>query len=109
MDNELQIIRAGEKVIADRFGMDEAVEHAWDDLEAFRQALIIRIQRLIDDNLERLMHILYRVDVAEEAAQRIFRDSPVAAIAPALADLIIDRQMAKARTRARYREEKEES
>ncbi len=103
MDSERNIIRAGEKVIAERFGMDEAVGDAWDDLAAFRRELIARIQWLLDDQLERLMHILYRVDVDENAVQGIFREVPGPDIAADLADLIIHRQLAKARTRARYK------
>ena len=105
MNSEMHIIRAGEKVIADRFGMDGEVGDVWDDLRVFRLALIARIQWLIDYQLERLMHILYRVDVDEPLVQRVFTDTPAAGIASALADLIIDRQMEKARTRARHRRE----
>jgi hypothetical protein len=102
MENERNIIRATETVIAERFGMEAAMDASSEDMSAFRDALIARIQWLLDTQLERLMHILYRVDVSEHAVQDVFRTSPVPAIATTLADLIIERQLAKARTRARY-------
>ncbi|MCZ7557822.1 MAG: hypothetical protein M5R41_15595 [Bacteroidia bacterium] len=102
MENERSLIRAAGTVIAERFGMETAMDASSEDMSAFRDALIARIQWLLDTQLERLMHILYRVDVDEHAVQRIFRTSPVQDIATTLADLIIERQLEKARTRARY-------
>ncbi len=103
MNTELQLLRAGEKVIADRFGMESAVGDVWDDVRIFRLALIARIQWLLNDHLERLMHILYLVDVDEALTRRVFSDSPPANIAATLADLIIERQLEKVRTRAQHR------
>jgi hypothetical protein len=70
-----------------------------DDLRA---ALVARIAELLSRDPERLMRILYRVDVEERKVQAIFRDIPPADMAAALADLILERQIAKAETRARY-------
>ncbi|MFA6233186.1 MAG: hypothetical protein WC824_03220 [Bacteroidota bacterium] len=97
-------IVAANRVIATQFGLDvdtnddAALLHA-DDI---RGALIARIAALLDRDPERLMHILYRVDVEERKVQGVFRDLPPAEMAPAIADLIIDRQLSKAATRARY-------
>jgi hypothetical protein len=102
MEHERSIIKATETVIAERFGMETAMDASPEDMSAFRDALIARIQWLLDTQLERLMHILYRVDVDERTVERIFRDLPVPLIAAALADVIIERQLEKARTRARY-------
>ncbi len=79
-------------------GDDSALLRA-DDI---RSALMTRIAALLSRDPERLMHILYRVDVEERKVQRIFRELPPAEMAAALADLIIERQIAKAATRARY-------
>jgi len=94
------------RVIAVQFGFDfdgEGSQDLEDRESAFRALLIERIVALLTHDMERLMNILYRVDVSEALAARAFRDNAPEHIAPALADLIIERQLAKAETRARYR------
>jgi hypothetical protein len=101
------IFADGSRVIATQFDLDMTGTNA-DTLElrenAFRSRLIERIVALLSGNTERLMHILYRVDVPEPSIAAVFRETPLPDIAPAIADLIIERQMAKARTRAEYRD-----
>jgi len=91
--------RERKRVIAERFGMAEEGGERWDDVSEFRRALIERIVYLLECDAERLMAILYRVDVSEDAVTGVFRERVPENIAPALADLIIERQMRKVRTR----------
>lgn len=111
MEHPSAHIVSANRVIATQFGLDidtddeAALLHAGD----IRAALIARIAALLSRDAERLMHILYRVDVEERKVQGIFRDIPPAEMAAALADLIIDRQLAKASTRARYTDPDEQS
>lgn len=109
MEHPATHILSANRVIATQFGLDiddeAALLHAGD----IRTALIERIAALLSRDPERLMHILYRVDVGEVKVQAIFRDIPPAEMAAALADLIIDRQLAKAVTRARYTDPDEQS
>jgi hypothetical protein len=111
MEHSPAHIVSANRVIATQFGLDvdtndEAALLLADDI---RGALTVRIAALLDRDPERLMHILYRVDVEERKVQGIFRDLPPAEMAVALADLIIDRQLAKASTRARYTDPEEQS
>ena len=97
------IVASAGRVIATQFDLDvHAGEQALLRGEDIRAALLARIAELLSRDPERLMRILYLVDVEERKVQAIFRDLPPADMAGALADLIIDRQLAKAETRARY-------
>ncbi len=100
-----QVVSA-HRVIATQFDLDVDTGDETTPLPAdgIRGALIARIVTLLDRDPERLMHILYRVDVDEGRVQAILHDLPPAEMAPALADLIIERQLAKAETRARHAE-----
>lgn len=73
-------------------------------LDDVRRFLIPRIAALLDGNPAMLMHILYRVDVAEQAVKQVFAESAPADVPLRLADLLIERQMQKLRTRRRYRD-----
>ncbi|MDX9760277.1 MAG: hypothetical protein RBU27_14045 [Bacteroidota bacterium] len=97
-------IVSAHRIIATQFDLevDTGDETALLRADDIRAALIARIAALLSRDPERLMRILYRVDVEERKVQQIFHDLPPADMAAALADLIIDRQLAKAETRARY-------
>ena len=73
-------------------------------LEDVRQFLIRRIGRLLSEQPALLMSLLYRIDVREPDVQRVLAESPPGRLPADLADLVIERQLAKARMRRRYRE-----
>ena len=50
------------------------------------------------------MPMFYRLDIAEARVEEIMRALPPPSVPAALAELIIDRQLAKARTQRLYRE-----
>lgn len=70
-------------------------------LHTIREALANRIVELLNSNPEKLMMLLYRIDVSEPRVNEIFNNSIPPDVPEALADLIIERQLAKAETRAR--------
>lgn len=71
--------------------------------EELHRLLANAIIGLLNSKPERLMAILYRIDVSEEAVQHIFSTALPTDVPDLLADLIIDRHLAKAETRQRYR------
>ncbi|WP_456424999.1 hypothetical protein [Rhodocaloribacter sp.] len=78
------------------------VEHpTLDDVRAF---LTEKIAVLLDRNPGMLMSILYRIDVAERKVTAVLTTYSPEAIPPALADLVIERQLQKLRIRRHYRE-----
>lgn len=71
--------------------------------EDLHERLVQVLIELLTNRPERLMAILYRIDVSEEAVNQIFSTYLPPDVPDALAELIIDRQLQKAETRQRYR------
>ncbi len=104
MDSSDALARSAADRIAIAFDLDDVDDIAPHDVLArVRAALTDRIIRLLTTNPERLMAILYRIDVGEAAVDEIFRTAFPPDVPELLADLIIERQLAKARTRAEHR------
>ena len=70
-----------------------------------RARLVERIIQLLNTNPERLMAILYRIDVSEARVNDIFSTALPPDMPEQIADLVIERQLAKAETRARYKDQ----
>lgn len=98
MHSDSIILSAANK-IAIAFDMDEMAVTT--TLDTIREALADRIIELLNRNPEKLMMVLYRIDVSEPKVNEIFRTAIPPDIPELLADLIIERQIAKAETRAR--------
>jgi hypothetical protein len=69
------------------------------DFARFREALIDRISFLLDHDFERLLGLLYRVDVSEEKAKRMLAENPERPVAEVFADLVIERETEKVKSR----------
>ncbi|MEY2830204.1 MAG: hypothetical protein RIQ33_2062 [Bacteroidota bacterium] len=67
-----------------------------DDWQQIKQWLQTEIQHLINNNTEKLFHILYRIDIAENKAMEALSKPNAAEI---LTELIIQRQLEKAESR----------
>ncbi len=72
-------------------------------LQKIRILLIDQLDFLIDHDFEKLLWILYRIDVIEEKAKVALAENTIQKPSEVLADLIIERQMEKAKTRLEYR------
>lgn len=77
------------------------VHHEDVDTELFRQLLPL-VQRLLDQDMSRLLNALYRIDVAESKVNAILHLADPDKIAPMLARLIMDREYQKVETRKKY-------
>lgn len=60
------------------------------------------VARLLDRSPDLLMHVLYRVDVAEADVKAAFETSPPGALPDALAALLVERVRRKIDIRRRY-------
>jgi len=69
-------------------------------VEDFQQKLSKLIQHLLDNDLERLINCLYRIDVSEEQVKLAMTGNNVA---EQIALLIIEREMQKVITRENYK------
>ena len=69
--------------------------------EEVRQQLILAIQYLIENDFNKLVQILYRVDVNEENLKRMLGEGATDA-SMLIADLIIHRQLEKLHTKRSF-------
>jgi hypothetical protein len=73
---------------------------SWEELNAELKKFI---NHLLNNDFERLLQGLYRIDVNEERVKEILNVEPPETIADKLTDLILKRQRQKAITRMQYR------
>lgn len=67
-----------------------------DDVHAF---VAVRVAHLLQTNRAYLLHVLYRVDVAEADVRRAFETTPPGDLPRALAALLVERQLQKLQRR----------
>ncbi len=74
-------------------------------LEELRQKLVLHVNHLINHDFEKLVFYLYRIDVNENKMRHLLdqREGENAAIL--IADLIIDRQLEKIKSRQQFRQQ----
>lgn len=74
-------------------------------MDELKMMLASRIREMLDTNLEKLVSILYRIDVGQRLTDEIFSENNKEDIAPQLAEAIIKRQIQKIQTRKKYSSE----
>jgi hypothetical protein len=94
MENEEQLIDSLKKDLQ----LDLATKISF---EKIKEKLVAHINHLINNNFEELIFILYRVDVSEAKLKTLLKEN--AESASVIADLIIERQLQKIRTREQFR------
>jgi len=70
--------------------------------QAFRNLLIARIEELAEKNMDKLMWLLYRIDVSERKLHATLKETPPEKFAPVIADMIIERQIQKIKSRNEF-------
>lgn len=99
------LMRSAAERISVAFDLSDVNElQTADILGKIRAELLDRIIRLLNTNPEKLMAILYRIDVSETRVNEIFSTALPPDVPELLVDVIIERQIAKAESRAKYRE-----
>lgn len=91
------------------FSSTQSLQKYFDDdikasnLDQLKEWLTSEIIKLLMDDMEKLLNILYRIDVNEKKVKEIFAQHNPKLIAPSLAELIIEREIGKAETRIKFR------
>jgi len=85
--------------ISSRFELAKTGDLSLDDL---KRVLSGRILDLLEQNVERLLSILYRVDLNQKKLDEIFLKGSKEEIADKIADAVIERQLQKIETRKQY-------
>lgn len=81
---------------------DDGLEQC-NNYEQLKESLTSRIIFLLLNEMEKLLHILYRIDVNEKKVKEAFAQNNPKNIAPILAELIIERETQKVISRHRHR------
>jgi hypothetical protein len=81
--------------------LPDPVEYAVDN-ETFFKAVRQRIKHLLDTDMERLLHTLYRIDVPESKVREVLAHENPDNIDTAITELIIQRIREKIETRKKY-------
>lgn len=69
----------------------------------YREQLAVYINELINTDFEKLASILYRVDVDEKKLKKLLADNPDTDAGLLIADLVIERQIEKKKSREKFR------
>jgi hypothetical protein len=72
-------------------------------LDEIKALLAERIRYLLDTNMEKLLSILYRIDVSQKITDEVFGIESKEDIPLRLADAVIERQLEKMKSRERYK------
>jgi len=67
--------------------------------------LVAQINTLIKDDFEKLVQLLYRIDVSEQKLKMLLQNNPNEDAAKLIASLIIERQIQKIELRKKMKEE----
>lgn len=97
MENEINDVYS---IISRNFEVETSGELT---IESLVKLLSVRIRELLDRNLEKLVSIMYRIDLNQSKVDKIFENISKDDIAYQLAVLIIERQIEKVRTRRLYK------
>jgi hypothetical protein len=67
-----------------------------------KQLIIEKINELINTDFQKLVLILYRMDVSEIKLKQLLKENPGSDAGPIIADLMIERQEQKIRSRQQF-------
>ncbi|MEO1051686.1 MAG: hypothetical protein AAFX87_13745 [Bacteroidota bacterium] len=97
-------IRETALIIRKDFNLEEeALDDGASSLEELKKQLTSIINYLLDKDFQRLLNSLYRIDVSENRVKDVLSNESPDAIAPGIAELIIERELKKAETRKKYK------
>ena len=74
---------------------DQAVDSESAYLNFLQKKLAVRIELLINSDLEKLLQILYRIDVPQQYSDKAFDLGKIEDVSMKLSELIIQRQLKK--------------
>ena len=73
------------------------------DRTMIREKLALLIAHLMQSNFEKLCQAMYRLDVSEARFDKAMNENDIGEIPYAIADLVIEREMQKVRTRIMHK------
>lgn len=98
-DNEFNEPREVYSIISSNFDLAAGNVLSFEEIH---RVLTERIHELLEKNVEKLIFILYRIDVGQKRTDEIFNNPSKEEIASLLATAVIERQLEKVKTRRKY-------
>ncbi|MDH5400190.1 MAG: hypothetical protein OEX02_18705 [Cyclobacteriaceae bacterium] len=102
--NEDKTIEQLSALITKDFSLEQSevpvLTHSYD---ALRTHVIRVVKNMLDHNFSLLLTALYRIDVSEQKVKETLAVADPSKMAEILADLILEREMAKVLTRQKYK------
>lgn len=89
-------------LIRNDFGFNTTELNHHHILNELKEQLTKIINLLLDKDLQRLLNTMYRMDVSEQKFKEALTLNPPSEVAPAIAQLIIERELRKVITRRKY-------
>jgi len=75
------------------------------DMHAFIQKLTAYINELISSDFNKLIYVLYRLDISEKKLKQLLADLPGSDAGTIIVNMIIERQLQKIQSRKQYRQD----
>ena len=75
--------------------------------DIIQEQILERVVELLTKNPERLMSILYKIDVQEQRINDVMKNTPIGGIAQHITNLILERMQEKVETRNKYRSQQQ--
>ncbi len=100
--SNLELLRETSRLISKDLFSNSEFQQEIADYHNLKNILTARITELLKSNLNELLRILYRVDVAEHKVKNAFKCISEEEIADQIAQLVIERQMQKIEIRRKY-------
>ena len=102
------ILKETFNIINKDFRLDREINNRQDledGLREIKENLTERIRYLMDHDYDKLMFILYRIDVNETKLKQAFKENSFDNMPPLIAGLVIERQLIKAKMRMQMKQD----
>ncbi len=97
-----EMLQIGAQLITKDFGLDDTELADALSVETLEARLTKVVQYLLDKDFQRLINIMYRIDLPESTFQQILANEEPDQIATSLSKHIIERELQKAVLRQKY-------
>ena len=77
-------------------------------LDELQKQLGVYVNELIQSNFQKLIMLLYRIDVSEQKLKQLLQTPPQENAGDIIAALIIERQLQKIKSRQQFRQQKDD-
>ncbi|WP_370089451.1 hypothetical protein [Ekhidna sp.] len=102
--NEVTLAKESYHLVRKDFGLEDELEFGQEenDFDRLEDFLTKQVNYLLDHDLNKLLNVLYRIDIPENRVKSLLQNSKQGEIARNMAKAIIEREKQKVITRRQY-------